>query len=105
MGWLATRRSAELVWRRFRRRGLMLFGARPHGLGLRRRLVERDRYQLLNGVAGMGEIHLEAAKNDQGQNRLHDNDRGERNDALPRPNDSTICRVSGHFSARLAAYR
>jgi hypothetical protein len=76
------------------------------GLGLRRRTWRRwrfsecDRDQPLDDVFGMPKIDPKPAQQDQCENGLNENDRGERNKSLPRPHDLPIIGVSGHGTAR-----
>jgi hypothetical protein len=55
----------------------------------RRGLRKRDGDQLLNDVGRMSDVDSETAEQHRGQAQLNQNDRGERKNALPRPNRSS----------------
>ena len=78
---------------------------RLHGHRRRRRLRERYRDQSLNYVRGLRDVDMEAAQQQGPERKLNENDRGEREGALPRPNRSSCLCVSGHQPPALALQR
>jgi hypothetical protein len=69
-------------WRRRRRR--------------RRRFRERHGDQALNDVGRVRDVHVQAAEQNHPEARLNGSDRGERNQALPRPYHLSSLGVGGH---------
>jgi hypothetical protein len=78
----------------------MRLRCRLHRLGRRRRgrrrFGECNVDQPLDQLARSVDVDVEAAKQCQTDDQLNENDRGERNRALPRPNCSSMFSVSGH---------
>ena len=74
-----------------------LDGQRRWGLG------ERDFNETLDRLARAGDVELKAVQKSKAQPCLNENDRGERINTLPRPNDFGLSCVSGHSDARQAS--